>query len=422
MNRVAEPTAKQAVAVVTAYFWPERLGCAPYMTDLANHLVGHGHAVDVFTAEPHYPRKDRRFGADLRRDNTLDGLVIRRARIFDRSSGRLGIRVLDDVLFALQTAAAVAATRRNWRTVLVLAPTVLAVPAMRLMRPRGRLVAAVYDIESGLARATGLVRRQFAARLFDAVERWCLNQADAVLVLTPQMQTALAAIGVARPVHVVPIWPLVEPRARHSRDPSTRTLMYSGGLTRRHGAHLLAPLWHHLRGQVLDCRLIVQGDGAERDSIVRELCAAGGHVIVRPSVDRNALAPSLAEADLQLVLQAGSAAAFTMPSKALTCLAAGVPFLTNAPAGSALADVAMTSGGGRVVPDGEAPALATAAVSLLIAPQELRAMAARGLDYVRHHHDPSRLLRRYEALLFASLQPGAVNSARPLAPKATAEP
>jgi hypothetical protein len=57
MNRVAEPTAKQAVAVVTAYFWPERLGCAPYMTDLANHLVGHGHAVDVFTAEPHYPRK-----------------------------------------------------------------------------------------------------------------------------------------------------------------------------------------------------------------------------------------------------------------------------------------------------------------------------------------------------------------------------
>jgi colanic acid biosynthesis glycosyl transferase WcaI len=198
--------------------------------------------------------------------------------------------------------------------------------------------------------------------------------------------------------------------------------MYSGGLTRRHGAHLLAPLWQHLRQQLPDCRLIIQGDGAARDSILRELGAAGGNVIVRSSVDRNALASSLAEADLQLVLQAGPAAAFSMPSKALTCLAAGVPFLTNAPVGSALANFAMASGGGRVVPGGEAPALATAAVSLLTEPQELRAMAARGLAYVRYHHKPSRLLLRYDELLFAALQADTVDNARPLAPKAAAEP
>ena len=139
MNGVAEPTAKQAVAVVTAYFWPERLGCAPYMTDLANHLARHGHAVNVFTAEPHYPRKDRQFDADLRRDNALGGLAVRRARIFDRSSGRLSIRVLNDILFALQSAAAVTAARRDWRAVLVLAPTGLAVPADAApARPDGR--------------------------------------------------------------------------------------------------------------------------------------------------------------------------------------------------------------------------------------------------------------------------------------------
>jgi glycosyltransferase involved in cell wall biosynthesis len=153
-----------------------------------------------------------------------------------------------------------------------------------------------------------------------------------------------------------------------------------------------------------------------------ELCAAGGHVVVRPRVDRNAVASSLAEADLQLVLQAGPAAAFSMPSKALTCLAAGVPFLTNAPAGSALADVAMASGGGRVVPDGEAPALAKEAASLLAEPQELRVMAARGLAYVRRHHDPSRLLRRYDKLLFTSLRADAADRARPLAPEAATEP
>ena len=234
--------------------------------------------------------------------------MVRRARIFDRSSGQLGIRVLNDVLFTLQTAAAVAAQGvtgarfSSWRT------TVLAVPVLRMMRPRRRLVAAVFDIESGLAKrhraGAPRVRRAAARRRRTLV----LNRADAVLVLTPQMQTALAAIGVTRPVHIVPIWPLIKPRAPDDRDPA-RTLMYSGGLTRRHGAHLLAPFWHHLRRQVPDCRLIVQGDGAARDSIFRELWAVGGHVIVRPSVDRNALASSLAEADLQLVLQAGPAAA-----------------------------------------------------------------------------------------------------------------
>jgi hypothetical protein len=49
-------------------------------------------------------------------------------------------------------------------------------------------------------------------------------------------------------------------------------------------------------------------------------------------------------------------------------------------------------------------------------------MAARGLAYVRDHHDPSRLLRRYDALLFASPQTDALGSVRPLAPKAAGEP
>jgi colanic acid biosynthesis glycosyl transferase WcaI len=412
MNR-AKP-AEEAVAVVTAYFWPEQLGCAPYMTDLANHLARHGHVVDIFTAQPHYPRKDCRLAADARRKGALDGLRIHRAKILDRSSGRLGIRVLNDVLFVLQTAAAVAAARRGRTTFLVLVPTVLAVPVLRLMRPRGHIIAAVYDIESGLARATGLVRRSFAVHLLDMVERWCLNRADAILVLTPQMRTALDAIGVARPLHVLPIWPLVrsllKPPARNACDP-TRTVMYSGGLTRRHGAHLLAPLWHDLARQMPDCRLIVQGDGAERDLILRDLFAAGRNVTVRPTVDREALASTLAEADLQLVLQAGAAAAFTMPSKALTCLASGVPFLTNAPAGSALADFATASGGGIVVPEGAPSALSSVAVSLLTHPEELQAMAARGLAYVRLNHHPSHLLGRYYALLFPRMQVEAMDRA-----------
>jgi glycosyltransferase involved in cell wall biosynthesis len=300
----------------------------------------------------------------------------------------------------------------------VLAPSVLAVAMLRLARPRMRLVAAVYDIESGLARATGLVRHPLVARFLDVVERWCLNRADAIVVLTPQMQAALVAIGVARPVHVVPIWPLVKPQAPKSREHLPMTVMYSGGLTRRHGAHMLGPLWQHLHRFVPNCRLIVQGDGEARNLIMRELTASGGEVTVRPSVDRNGLALDLAEADLQLVLQADQAANFTMPSKAVTSLAAGVPFLTNAPVGSALADFATASGGGLVVPGGTAADLAAAAATLLAAPQELLGMAERGSAYVRRHHDPANLLQRYDALLLASPPAPIADNARHIMPEA----
>jgi len=421
VSHPADSSAKRAIALVTPYFWPERLGCAPYMTDLAHHLVRQGHAVDVLTAEPHYPRKDRHFAADLRRQDVPAGLKMRRARICDRSSGRLGIRLLNDVLFALQAGAAAADARREWSAVLVLAPSVLAVPTVRLARPRTRLVAAVYEIESVLARAPGLVRNPWLARALDAVERWCLNRADAIVVLTPQMKAALVAIGVARPIDVAPIWPLVEPQPDRSSDKLPRTVMYSGGLTRRHGAHLLAPLWQHLRRRMPHCHLIIQGDGEERDSILRGLTATGGAVTLRASVDRNALASHLAEADLQLVLQAEQAANFTMPSKALTSLAAGVPFLTNAPLGSALADFATASGGGVVVPGAGAADLAAAAATLLGAPQELRAMAARGLAHLRRHHDPARLRQRYDALLLGSPRADIIQEAPALTPE-VAEP
>jgi putative colanic acid biosynthesis glycosyltransferase WcaI len=426
MKHCCEPpanteVARAKVAVVTAYFWPEQLGCAPYMTDLANHLAMSGHAVDVLTAEPHYPRKCPQFATDSRRQGSLPALTIRRARIFDRSSGRLGIRLLNDLSFALQAAVAAATRHRDWTAAVVLAPSVLAVPSLRLMRPRIRLVTAVYDIESGLARATGLVRYPWAGWLLDAVERWCLNRADAIVVLTPQMKAALVAIGVARPIHVVPIWPLVEPQPRRPRDGRSMKLMYSGGLTRRHGAHLLPSLWRHLRRRMADCRLIVQGDGEERDAILHMLAADGDRVIVRQSVERRFLASRLAEADLQLVLQANNVANFTMPSKAVTCLAAGVPFLTNAPVGSPLAEFAVASGGGHVVPGGASADLAEAAAALLAAPQELSAMAQRGMAYVQRHHDPAGLLQRYDALLFARAQADIADDARWLSSKA-AEP
>lgn len=398
MNEALEPVVPRSIGVVCAYFWPENLGCAVHVTDLAVHLAKQGHAVDVFSAIPHYPRKSGLAYREAPPGSDHGRLKISRAWVFDRCSGGLIVRLLNDGMFACQTALSLLRRKTARDAVIVVAPPVLALAVVRLLRPRTRIIAAIYDIESKLAQATGIVSNSIVGKILDRTELWCLNRADAVLVLTVQMESALRTMGVMGPITVNPVWPAV---ARTSLVAATRprTLMYSGGLNRRHGIDLLPAVWRELHDRMPECQLIVQGDGTERDLIEAELAEVGGNVSVRPPVDRSVLAESLSDGDLQLVLTSGEAADFTIPSKAITALGVGVPFLTNAPAGSALADFACESGGGMIVPSGRAAELASAARELLSSPERLRSMARAGMEYVAREFDSGRLLRVYENLL-----------------------
>jgi glycosyltransferase involved in cell wall biosynthesis len=270
---------------------------------------------------------------------------------------------------------------------------------VRIANPRTRVVAAVYDIESTLAIATGLISSRRFASLLGAIEAWCLNRADTLLVLTPQMHQHLESIGVTRPISVVPIWPSITGVAQTTERVHMKTLMYTGGLARRHGIHVLPELWRHLQRKVPECRLILQGEDSQMGDTKKVLHAIGGHVSFRPTVHRDLLLRALQDGDLQLVLTLETGADACIPSKAITSLAAGVPFLTNAPPNSALAEFATKSGGGYVVPCGSPEALASAAAELLRAPGQLAEMGSSGHSYVQKIHSRDNILPHYLGLL-----------------------
>jgi glycosyltransferase involved in cell wall biosynthesis len=385
------------VALISAYFWPERLGCAAPISDVARYLKRNVGNLDVFAAVPHYPSKRAAINWDLVANDELRDTPIVRAWVFDRSGGGFGIRLLNDWLFAAQACAASVLMGSDWEAVMLLAPPALTIPWVRIAKPRPRLVAAVYDIESTLACETGIVPGKFSLFL-NAFEGWCLNRADAILVLTPQMKRTLESIGVKRPISVVPIWPSIE-GGEPEKKKHSNTLMYAGGLARRHGSHVLPELWRQLQVNLPGSRLIIQGEESQFAETKKALQEVGGEVTFRPTVPRDLLAQTLAESDLQLVLVLDSASNSSIPSKAITSLAAGIPFLTNAPLTSALADLALTSGGGHVVSGGTPQALAEAATNLLGAPDILRNMGISGGAYVRRAHSRNELLQQYFDLL-----------------------
>jgi glycosyltransferase involved in cell wall biosynthesis len=67
-----------------------------------------------------------------------------------------------------------------------------------------------------------------------------------------------------------------------------------------------------------------------------------------------------------------------------------------------VAKFAADSGGGWVVPRGDAAEMADAAAALLADPGRLLSMATSGLAFVRRNHERTRLIDRYLELSLAA--------------------
>lgn len=383
--------------LVTPYFWPERLGIAPYATEIAEGLAARGVDLVVLTGEPHYPSKHAIDGTTGWATAHLP-YAVRRTPLRDRSSGRLGVRLWNDLAFARSVIGNVRGGCWRKAPALVISPTILAVPALRLAGHHGPIVLAVYDVESELAVATGIFAPQLQG-LLRSFERACVRRADTLVTISTQMAETLQRLHPDRDVTVIPLWSacgVFEPRQRPASRPPT--FMYSGGLSPRHGVQLLPRIWSELRRRMPEAQFIVQGDGSERESVHAALREIGGNLSLRLPVEKETLAQSLQDADLQIVLQLSGVATHTLPSKALTCIGAGVPIVTNAEAHSTLGLLIDHHGLG-IRGDDDVAAITGQIADLFAAPKELEAMQTRVGAYAAQHLDRERSIDAYLAAL-----------------------
>jgi colanic acid biosynthesis glycosyl transferase WcaI len=397
--------APKHVVIVTPYFWPELIGSAPYVTDFAEALAAEGHAVSVFTNRPHYPSRSA-FPeyATGQRDRENRGAV----RIFRMDRGRDSSdffqRAAGDLRFLLRTFR----TRRLLATpasvIVAFVPSCLSILAARRLAPRdAKVVAVVHDIESGLLLGEGSAKRALLRKTVRVVERIAYGRADKIIVLTTAMRQELAAIGVKRQAHVIPIWALIEPQPlnREERPNAPTKIMYSGNFGRKQGLDALVPLVAELNRRRSDLWFVFQGDGSERERIRRALADLGAaNTEFRELVPVQMLMQSLREADVHLVLQAPRTANFALPSKLLTIMSAGRPFVASTDPGSAVEELAEEAKAGLVVRTGEISALADA-VCRLADDREFRLQCgASGRNYVIDHLSKSRILLSYFRLIF----------------------
>jgi len=404
--RAAAPAVEMppAVLLVAMSYWPEPAGSAPMMTDLATAFAAAGTATTVLTARPNYPgeRVYPEYAQGRRDHEEADGVRVERLPTIPPSGGGLRARLLHEGVLHTGFLAARALGRvRPHAAVLSLCPSIFSVAvAERFTAPGGRHVAIVHDIQSGLAGALGL-GGGMALRGLRAVERLALNRADAVVVLSEPMRGVLRDLGVTVPIAVIPphvdterVHPLPRPPGRPP------TVLYSGAFARKQGLEVVLEMAAILRSRVPAAQVVLRGQGGlEADLRERARRMELSNLVFETLAPKHRLNEGLAEGDVHLVPQRAEGAAFAMPGKAVTIMAAGRPFVCTCEAGSALERLGAEVAAFRCVPPGDAEAMADAVTLLLDNPAVCAAMGRRGRAWAEDNASRPVVLARYARLL-----------------------
>jgi colanic acid biosynthesis glycosyl transferase WcaI len=289
-------------------------------------------------------------------------------------------------------------------------PFLLAFSASKLQRRTGcRMVGYLQDIYPDVAVSLGTVRNSWLIRrLRDSLFR-VYRRCDHMIVLSRDMADLLVRGGV-RPdrISVVPNWACPEQRGvpktqnqfriTHNLE-SCFLVMYSGnlGLTQRLEEFLIAA---ELLNHRTDIQFALVGRGSQEENLRRIVTEKRlNNVRFFDYQPQNELGVSLSAADLHLVPLTSEISQCLMPSKLYGILAAGRPWLTNAPEGTELHEISGRYNAGLIVPPRNPDAIAEKIAWAADHPSDLEQMGRNAEQLAETTYSRARSIEKFEHIL-----------------------
>lgn len=354
--------------VVTPTFFPEPIGTPHYALDLVRWVRRQGWAVDVVTANPYYPRFELYPGYDGRWRTELldDGLPVHRLRTLVPKQGKAAWRAASDLNLLAQAVTARVSRRIGLAplTMAITPGTPLVVAAARALTTRsGRVICWVHDLQGGLARALG--NPAALCRVIDQSERRLVASADEILTLSQGMASNLHALGVTKPIDVLPLWSTLPP---DDGTPVVRRadVQYSGNLGRKQGCDQLLDLAEHLHAARPGTSVLIRGDAVARRSLEADAAARGlTNVVFEDLAPHDHLRQALQEATVYVAPQRRGVGDSVVPSKVVNALAAGCRVVAASEPGTELVHMATQSNLLTITRPGDVDKLTRAVLHLL---------------------------------------------------------
>lgn len=362
---------KPRVLFLNRSYWPDNEATGQLLTALCEGLAD-DFDVHVLAGQPNATQQA---DADWQQQTVRNGVTIHRVQHSQFPKRSMLLKALNFVSFVLACRRKILTLPRPDIVVFETDPFLLPFVANRLQRKtRCRMVGYLQDIYPDVAVALRKVRnswliRRLRKRLFDIYAR-----CDRMVVLSTDMKQLLLDGGISEGrIRIIPNWADTEAikPIPHDENPFRKqhnlqdrfVVMYSGnlGLTQRLEDFVEAAALLQDQPEIV---FLLIGRGARKDDLQRKVAELGlTNVRFLDYQPLEQLAESLSAADLHLIPLTAELSRCLMPSKLYGILAAGRPYLTNAPETSELYQITTEHACGLVVPARSPAAIADAVYS-----------------------------------------------------------
>jgi colanic acid biosynthesis glycosyl transferase WcaI len=405
------------ILIYSYNYYPEPIGIAPLMTELAEGLVKRGHQVRVITAMPWYPEGEiyPDYRGQLYATQKRNGVTIERCYVWIRRERSLRNRILFEVSFVVLSLFQALRGERPDLIFLTIPGLPVCVPAAFLgWLYRVPIVLNLQDILPDAAVHVGLLTNEKVIRLFARLEQFAYRMATKISVIADGFTENLLEKGVpADKIVEISNWvdvDFVKPLPQENNYfrienqlQDKFVVLYSGNIALTQPLEFLIDAAVRLR-HLPDIAIAIVG---KKEALLRleRYCQRIGadNVWLRPFQPREKLPEMLAAADVSIVIQKHNVISFNMPSKIQVLLASGRAIIASVPATGTAARAILKSEGGIVVPPEDPEALAQAILELYRHREKLKALAERGRKYAEQNYAFDLSLNRYEQL-FAKVQ------------------
>jgi len=406
------------VLIYSYNYYPEPIGIAPLMTELAEGLVRLGHEVRVVTGMPNYPQRQIYEGY---RDKfycteTRNGVLIQRSFIWVKPKSSLLDRFLLDGSFVVSS---FFQALRGWRPDVIL----LTVPPLPVCLPAAILgmvyncpiVLNVQDILPEAAVHVGLLRNKTMIRVLEGLEKFSYRTAHTISVIADGFVDNLVNKGVpAQKITCIPNWvdtQFIRPldkeenafRKAHGLD-GKFVIMYSGNIALTQGLETVVEAAVRLQ-QHPDIAFVIVGE-PKAIAKLQEYCNTYGvtNVHLLPFQPRAKLPEMLAAADVGLIVQKHNVVSFNMPSKTQVLLASGRAIVASVPSTGSAAKAIEKSRGGIVVAPENPEALAASVLELYQNPELAERLGYQGRQFAVERYSFEQALSHYESLFYSVIE------------------
>ncbi|MBD2364058.1 glycosyltransferase family 4 protein [Anabaena minutissima FACHB-250] len=403
------------ILIYSYNYYPEPIGIAPLMTELAEGLAKRGHQVRVVTAMPNYPERQiyEGYRGKFYVNEYKNSVQIQRSFVWIRPQPKLIDRVLLDASFVTTS---FWPALFGWRPDVILStsPSLpVCVPAALLGWLRGcPVVLNLQDILPEAAIHVGLLKNKWLIKIFSVLEKFAYRSATKVSVIADGFVENLLSKGVPQEkIEQIPNWvdvnfirPLPKQdnsfRATHNLNDKF-VLLYSGNIALTQGLETVIKAAAMLR-DVPEIAFVIVGEAKGLQRLQKYCLDCGAdNVLLLPFQPREHLPQMLAAADVGLVVQKKNVISFNMPSKIQVLLASGRAMIASVPKNGTAAKAVRQSGGGIVVPPEDPEALAIATLDLYKHPEKAKTLGYNSRKYAMEQYAFEQALNQYENLFYS---------------------